>query len=253
MKLNQSKCHFLTAGSTEHLWVKVGSEKIWESQTEKLLGITVDKNLNFESHLKILCKKVNQKVSALARIAGILPFQKRYILLKTFIESQFSYCPLIWMFCSGTMNKKINHIHERALRIVYRDYESSFDSLLNKDRSLTFHHRNIHQVAIEMFKIKHDLSPPFMKDIFYTINGEICRPNINSVKKGCRSLRNFGPIVWNSLLPDKHKSCKTLDEFKISIRDWKPENCPCELCHPIIPGVGRIKSGMSKNSDYYYY
>ena len=183
----------------------------------------------------------------------ILPFQKRYILLKTFIESQFSYCPLIWMFCSGTMNKKINHIHERALRIVYRDYESSFDSLLNKDRSLTFHHRNIHQVAIEMFKIKHDLSPPFMKDIFYTINGEICRPNINSVKKGCRSLRNFGPIVWNSLLPDKHKSCKTLDEFKISIRDWKPENCPCELCHPIIPGVGRIKSGMSKNSDYYYY
>ena len=42
MKLNQSKCHFLTAGSPEHLWVKVGSEKIWESQTEKLLGITVD-------------------------------------------------------------------------------------------------------------------------------------------------------------------------------------------------------------------
>ena len=253
MKLNQGKCHFLASGSPEHLWVKVGSERIWESQTEKLLGMTVDKNLSFEPHLKILCKKVNQKVSALARVAGILPFQKRRILLKTFIESQFSYCPLIWMFCSTTMNKKINHIHERALRIVYRDYESSFEHLLEKDKSLTFHKRNIHQVAIEMFKVKHDLSPPFMKDIFTMVDGEFCRPNINSVKKGCRSLRNFGPIVWNKLLPDKHKSCITLDEFKVSIKGWAPENCPCELCNPIIPGVGRIKLASSKESDFYFY
>ena len=91
MKLNQSKCHFLTSGSVEHLWVKVGNERIWESQQEKLLGMMLDKDLSFEPHLNKLCKKVNQKISALARIAGILPFQKRRILLKTFIESQFSY------------------------------------------------------------------------------------------------------------------------------------------------------------------
>ena len=259
MKLNQSKCHFLVNGSPEHLWVKVGEERIWESQSEKLLGMMVDKNLSFESHLKILCQKVNQKVSALARIAGILPFQKRRILLKTFIESQFSYCPLIWMFCSCTMNNKINRIHERALRIVYRDYESTFDDLLKKDKSQKFHHRNIHQVAIEMFKVKNDLSPPFVKDIFTTIVGDshsgddFLRPNVNSVKKGYRSLRNFGPIVWNNMLPEKYKLCKTLDEFKNSIKTWEPENCPCELCNPIIPGLGRIKQVQSRNSDFYYY
>ena len=64
---------------------------------------------------RTLCKKVNQIVSAIARIARISPFQKRRLMLKTFIGSQFSYCPLIWMFCSGKMNDKINHIHERAL------------------------------------------------------------------------------------------------------------------------------------------
>ena len=259
MKLNQSKCHFLFSGSPEHLWIKVGRERIWESQYEKLLGMIVDKNLSFETHLKTLCKKVNQKVSALARIAGILPFQKRHILLKTFIESQFSYCPLVWMFCSSTMNNKINRIHERALRIVYRDYELSFQELLKKDNSLTFHHRNIHQVAIEMYKIKHDLSPPFMKEIFTIDEGisasdfHFQQPNINSVKKGYRSLRNFGPIVWNKLLPEKHKLCSTLDEFKISIQSWEPEHCPCELCNPIVPGIGRIKQSRSKNSDFYYY
>ena len=246
MKLNESKCHFLTNGSTEHLWIKVGNEMIWESQFEKLLGMTVDKDLNFNAHLKALCKKVSQKVSALARIATILPFQKRHIIMKTFIESQFSYCPLVWMFCSRTMNKKINHIHERVLRLVYQDYTSTFEQLLKKDGSLTFHHRNIHHVAIEMFKVKHDLSPPFMKEIFSpkvnekgTRSGDTFeRPNVDSVKKGDRSLRSFGPIVWNEMLPTKLKECKTLSEFKNLLKTWTPDNCRCELCKKYVHGLG---------------
>ena len=123
LQLNHKKCHFLTSGNVnEYLWIKVGDELIWESAEEKLLGVTLDKNLNFNSHLANLCKKVGQKVTALARIVNLLPFHKRRIILKTFIESQFSYCPLVWMFCSREMNMKINHIHERALRLVYFDY-----------------------------------------------------------------------------------------------------------------------------------
>ena len=142
MKLNKNKCHFLLAGHTpECLWVKVGEELIWESSNEKLLGLTIDKKLNFNKHLSILCKKISGKVSALARMVKIIPFNKKRLLLKTFIESQFSYCPLIWMFCSRKMNRKINHIHERALRLVYEDYTTSFKDLLLRDRSVSIHHR----------------------------------------------------------------------------------------------------------------
>jgi hypothetical protein len=99
------------------------------------------------------------------------------------------------------MNDKINHIHERALRLVYQDYTTTFDDLLKKDNSLAFHHRNIHQVAIEMFKVKHDLSPPFMKEVFTYIGNDkgtrsgdtFVRPNVGSVYKGEHSLRRFGP------------------------------------------------------------
>ena len=95
MKLNQDKYHFLIGAHThEHPWLKVGNSMIWESSKEKLLGITIDKNLNFNAHLSNLCK-VDQKVSALARVSTLLPFHGKRILLKTFIESQFSYCPLI--------------------------------------------------------------------------------------------------------------------------------------------------------------
>ena len=104
---------------------------------------------------------------------------------------------------------------------------------MKKDNSLSFHHRNIHQVAIEMYKVKHDLCPPFIKEIFShkendkgTRAGDTFeRPHVDSVKKGDRSLRTFGPIVWNNMLPEKLKSCKNLDEFKNSVKSWRPENC----------------------------
>ena len=145
MKLNEDKCHFLASGNLhEHLSVRVGAELIWESSHEKLLGVIIDKNLNFNEHLLNLCKKVRQKITALAKISKLMSFHKRKLLFNTFIESQFSYCPLVWMFCSRLMNQKINRIHERALRIVHSDYVSSFTELPRKDKSISIHHRNIH-------------------------------------------------------------------------------------------------------------
>ena len=63
------------------------------------------------------------------------------------IESQFEKYPLIWMFSSKDLNDKINHIQERALRLVYLDYTSSFEELLEKDNSVTIHTRNLQSLA----------------------------------------------------------------------------------------------------------
>ena len=68
---------------------------------------------------------MGQEISALSRVAKLLPFHKRNLILKTFIESQFSYCPLVWRFCSREINRKINYLHERALGLVYCDYDST--------------------------------------------------------------------------------------------------------------------------------
>ena len=57
--------------------------------------------------------------------------------MKAFIESQFDYCPLIWMLHSRTLNNEINRIYEKALRTIYSDYKSSFNKLLDKDGSFT--------------------------------------------------------------------------------------------------------------------
>ena len=104
--------------------------------------------------------------------------------------------------------------------------------------------RNIHQVAIEMLKVKEKMTPAFMEDVFEELDrdDENCskfqRPNVRTVKRGERSLRNFGPILWNEMLPDNIKKSTTLDSFKQAIKSWKPEGCPCELCRLWVRGVG---------------
>ena len=80
---------------------------------EKILGITTDNKLAFKSHLKNIYKKANQKLNALARITKLTPPFQRKTLLNFFIKSQFSYCPLIWMFTSKGLSKKRNRIHEK--------------------------------------------------------------------------------------------------------------------------------------------
>ena len=115
MKLNQDKSHFLISGSSGNLWAKVGDQMIWETYQEKQLDITIDNELKFKSHLLGICKKASAQVTALARLVKIISLNKKRLLMKSFIESQFSYCPLAWMLkqnCSRKMNRKINYIHE---------------------------------------------------------------------------------------------------------------------------------------------
>ena len=69
--------------------------------------------MKFNAHLGKICKKAGAKVTALGRLARIVPFKKKRIVMSAFIESQFCYCPLVWMFCSRKMNHKINRIQER--------------------------------------------------------------------------------------------------------------------------------------------
>ena len=93
---------------------------------------------------------------------------QRVTLMKMFIESQFSYCPLLRMFHGRIVNKNINHLHERVLGIVYKDYISSFEDLLNRNKSVAIPHRNIQSLVIDLFKVKQNFSNSMLFSIFQT-------------------------------------------------------------------------------------
>ena len=113
-----------------------------------------------------MSKKAGQKLNALSRIASCMTFDQRRIILNSFITSDSPYCPIVWMFHSRKLNERINHIHERALRIVYKDFNSAFEELFIEDNSLNIHHRNLQKVVTEIFKFKNSLSSELMNNVF---------------------------------------------------------------------------------------
>ena len=217
LKSNADKCYVLVS-TNKSIGVNIGNYTIDNSECEKLVGVKIDVNLNFRDHISGLCKKASRKISALARVTPFMVLKKRKLIRNTFFTSQFSCCPLIWMCHSRANNRKISMLHERCLRIIYNDKQSSFTELLNKDSSVSIHIRNIQRLAIEMFKFYNGLSPPLMNNISklreenpYNLRhvSEFSRPMINSVYHGTESISFLGPKIWD-ILPEKLKNIETL-------------------------------------------
>ena len=109
MKLNTDKCRLIVLGyKHEQVWVNIGKDLIWESNDVKLLGVTIDRDLKFDKHVLKLCSKANQ----LSAVANLLSFNKRRKLFKAFVESQFKYFLIVWMFHSRPTNNNINRLHD---------------------------------------------------------------------------------------------------------------------------------------------
>ena len=86
--------------------------------------------------------------------------------MKVLITSQFGYCPLIWMFHGRALNNKTNSVYERVLGITCIDSKSTFGVLLNKDNTVSIHHRRLQVLASEMFKITNNIAPDLFNGVF---------------------------------------------------------------------------------------
>ena len=167
--------------------------------------------------------------------------------MKSFILSQFGYCPLVWMFHSRKLNNRINRIHERALRIAYKIDQLSFKELLSKDESFTIHERNIQNLAIELYKVAYGLAPKIMNSILplktnlrYPTKMTFQSRNVKTVSYGTESLAHLGPKIW-TLVPDDMKKF-SLSKFSKMIRKWIPVKCPCRLCKVYVKNLGFVET-----------
>ena len=130
-----------------------------------VIGVVIDSKVTFAKYTENLCRKTNQKLHALTRVANFMTLEKRRLLMKTFVFSQLNHCPLVWMShsrkrnnklnrlqeravrISRKLNNKLNRLQERAVRIVYNDKWSTSYRLLEKDKLMTIHTRNIQYLA----------------------------------------------------------------------------------------------------------
>ena len=126
------------------------------------------------------------------------------------------------MFHTKQLNNRINSLHEKALSVTYQDRNSSFSELLNFDKPVSIHYRNIKDLLTEIYKVKMDLSPPIMSDIFslsenssYNLRSGVTvnRRKIRTSKFGFETVSTIGAILWNDL-PAELKNAESLKIFK---------------------------------------
>ena len=133
-------------------------------------------------------------------------------------------------------------------RIIYNDKRSCFKELLVKDNSVSEHHNNIHNLAIEMYKVANSMSPHIMIYVFklrdeahYHLRhtAQFLVDPIHSIYNSTEPFSYLGPKIWEQI-PTEIKNKDSLVRCKKEIRKWKPLNCPCRIFKIFIANLGFI-------------
>ena len=236
---NPGKFQIMFLGLTDIIPIAMNiSGKFITVQDEvTLLGIIIDKQLNFSAHIKKLCKNANNKTSVLVRHRSYMSLSQATTIFNAYIFSQFFYCPLVWMFCRKTEMTLINKAHKRSLRAVYDDYSLDMSELLELNGGISIHTKHLQTLMLEVYKSLHHQNPELMwglfnlKNISYNLRGKLLLrlPTARTVTYGTNSLIFKASILWNCL-PNKFKSSESVSLFKNIIKKWDGNSCTCTIC-----------------------
>lgn len=240
MQANPDKFQAISVGkktNSEMKSIKVGDVDIPCEENVKLLGVELDFKLDFDDQVTEICKKAARQLNVLQRLSKFLSEKSRLLIFKSFIKSNFNYCPLVWHFCSKSNSEKLEKLQFRALKIVFNDYTASYTTLLDKVKLPTLHMNRLRCIATETYKCIHNLSPVYLRDLVeikesvysFRYENTVKVPTVRTVAYGQRSFRFESARVWNSL-PNEMRTTTSFSDFKRLVRTWTGPRCNCAVC-----------------------
>ena len=178
-------------------------------------------HLHSHSYNSNVCRKTSQIIGVIMRLRNLIPTEAKLQLYKSAILPHLTYCHLVWHFCRASDTRKLERVQEPGMRAVFRDNQSSYNQLLERAKLPTLHNRRLQDICILMCKVKHNLCPRTVCNIFKTSNHsyslrqtDFYLPNFNTVTYGKHSLRYLGSKLW-SKLASSERSSASLYNFKL--------------------------------------
>ena len=235
MKINPDKFNAIMFGKNEYVDFKFNGINVKSMDEVKLLGVNIDKKLNFDSHVSYLCKKTSRQVNALSRLRHIANENSKNMLYKTYIMSNFNYCSAIWNYCSSKSIIKLEKLNKRALRIVLNDDKCTYHDLLRISQNICLFSMRRECIMKTVFKCTHNIAPSYLRDLFKVRNERmitrsktyLIQPKVRTTRYGLNSLRYDGARIWNKL----HNDFKVDDyyDFKRLLKN-EIADCNCNTC-----------------------
>ena len=172
----------------------------------KVLGVMLDSNLKFDQHVSALCTKTARQLNALARISRSLSStSSRMIIYNSFINSNLNYCSIVWHFCGKKNGDKILKNQRRALRIIYRNYDSLYPELLRDAGAYTMLDKRLHSMLLHVFKSLKDMNAKCLNDMYsvkqlnYYMRRSVklVQPQRKTTTAGLKTVSYLGAKLWN--------------------------------------------------------
>jgi hypothetical protein len=230
MKANADKFQlmFLSRNQSYHNHsIKLENCTIKATTSITILGVEFDEKLNFNNHFDELCNQTSKQINALKRMKHYLDKPCKKIIYNSYISSNFNYCPTVWMFAGKTNMEKLEKTNKRALRFVVNDNEAEYDQICRDENELSIYKRCIKAAAIQMYKIKNQLAPAYIQNLFtrkesvYDIrdNDLFNIPRFKTVNYGKKSFRYYGAKLWSNI-PTNLKEKNSIHSFKFALTNW---------------------------------
>ena len=190
-----------------------------------LLGVTVDKQLQWKTHIKNIRKKVSRNVYLLSKLKLYVNTDARLLFYNAHIRSHFNYASTVWDGSADVHLKTLNSLNRRAAKQILPTPDLSTDQKLNCLKILPLHKQLLFNKGVTMFKIFHGSLPEYLCNLFsservryYSTrrNFNVPKPRIDLFKT---SLSYSGPAFWNQL-PIKLRDAPSLTTFKNGLHNW---------------------------------
>ena len=208
--------------SDNQLNIKYKDSLIKQVSKHKLLGITIDQNLNWQEHISILIKQVSSTVFQLSQIKHFLNEHSRRLFYFSYIQSRLNYCSIIWGNCCPSTIKPLLSLQKRAVRMIrkIKPSEKSMTNIFKDLNILPLSYLVKYNTLLLMHKVVHHDCPQYIKSIFcfrshrYSKRALIPKTNIDLFKM---SVSFRGSKEWNAL-PNTFRELSVLSAFKAKLK-----------------------------------
>ena len=236
LTLNTTKTEFLLIGSRQRLstlernpQIEINKFPIKQVSTSKSLGVHIDENLSWESHINEISKKIASGISAIKRIRYFLPFEILLNVYSSLVQPHFDYCNVVWGNCSKNLSSKLQKLQNRASRVLtFSNYDCSSSELFQNLKWSKLVHQRAVSKAIMMHTIVNNTAPEYLTSRFvrrcdltsYNLRENeyklaVPQPRTEFFK---RSLSYSGSVLWNGL-PLEVRQLTSSNIFKGKLRE----------------------------------
>ena len=162
----------------------------------KYLGITLDQNLTWESHINELCKKVAPKIELLRRLKYKLPIDQLKTVYQSIVQPHFDYAITVWGYAANVHVQKIQRLQNRAARILTSNYDcfTSVSSLLEQLGLQSILERRDYFNALIVYKGLNGLAPNYITTKFTRI-------------RDCHDISTRSALDGNLTVPKPNVEC----------------------------------------------